>query len=439
MFMDISPGKFRAQMLKTDEAARQVLTGIFSRDLPPDRTLNDFFRRNRNCGSRDRKIIAAGIYSLLRFWGWMRKLPGEITAEIESGTVSLTAREMLVLIAGAVFVSGSDDGLFDNMRRELDIPAPRKVSGPLARIREFAAAVGLEKSFEMSDLIPENLSHLITPQLAKEDIYANLVRRPPMWLRVRHDHWEKVTAELEKNNIDFTRPFQSLPAVAVYSPAVNLFTLTSFREGLFEVQDLASMCIGAAAGAVPGQRWFDACAGAGGKTLMLAESMAGKGSILAGDIRERALENLRMRCRRAGYSNVSAKVHNGRNFKTRHPFDGVLLDVPCTGSGVWRRNPGFQWKLTPQQVEQYTATQQQILENFSPAVRCGGVLVYATCSMFEAENFRRIEQFLETHPGFELENFPHPLTGGPTGGMMQVNGAEFDCDWMFAARLRRNC
>ena len=439
--MELSPGKFRAQMCKMESAARKVLTGIFGRELPPDRLLNDFFRENRNCGARDRKAIASGVYALLRYWGWLRKLPGEeLTGEIEQGSVPLNSREMLALLAGGLYIEGKNGLLTERMFAELGLARLARNPEAYLRAGAFAKSINVMERFEYRELFPEKLIGEINPQLDQNQLFAMLAKRPPMWLRCRKNAVDKLLAELAANEIPATQiPGGDGSAVRVDNPGVSLFTLETFQNGDFEVQDLASQVIGLAAAPAPGERWYDACAGAGGKTLQLAELMSNRGTIVAGDIRISALENLKKRCRKAGYSNVTIRPHDGSPWKGKHPYDGVLLDCPCSGSGVWRRNPGCQWIMSAEKIAALTEKQRRILAGNAPAVKVGGVLIYATCSLFAAENLSVVEDFLAKNPGFALENFPHPLTGEDTGGMLQVDGGAFDCDWMFVARMRRNC
>lgn len=439
--VELTPGKFRAQMCKMEDACRKVLTGIFGRDLPPDRLLNDFFRENRGCGSRDRKAISAGVYALLRYWGWLRKLPGEeLTGAIESASVQLNSREMLSLIAGALYIEGKNGLLTDRMFAELNLnKLPRNPEAAL-RAKNFARSIDIDLDFEDKELFPGSLISEINPDIDQEKLWKNLSHRPPLWLRCRRGAAERVIAELAENDISISQ-FDGAGgcALRVDDSGVSLFKLSAFERGDFEVQDLASQAIGLVASPAPGERWYDACAGAGGKTLQLAEMMRGKGTLIAGDIRVSALENLKKRYRKAKYSNIAVRPHDGGVWKGKHPYDGVLLDCPCSGSGVWRRNPGCQWTMTKERINSLADKQLQIMENNCSAVKLGGVLVYATCSLFDAENRRNVERFLDRNPGFVLEKFTHPLAGTECGGMLQIDGGIFDCDWMFVARMRRNC
>lgn len=161
--------------------------------------------------------------------------------------------------------------------------------------------------------------------------------------------------------------------------------------------------------------------------------------MVASDIREYKLEDLRLRARRAGFPNIMTRAWDGKAPRRRQQgkFDGVLVDAPCSCSGVWRRNPDGRWKMRPGEIAEMAALQREILDAASGGVRPGGVLVYATCSIFEAENQGVVLDFLAGHPDFVLDSFPHPLTGENLSGMMAVLPGMGDCDSMFAARLRR--
>ena len=162
-----------------------------------------------------------------------------------------------------------------------------------------------------------------------------------------------------------------------------------------------------------------------------------KGSVLAGDIRAEKLEDLKKRARRAGFPNISTKPHNGSAWKGKHQFDGVLVDAPCSCSGVWRRNPGAQWKLTPQDIDDLSGTQFEILGNYANAVKTGGTMIYATCSIFDRENCDVVRKFLAAHEEYKLDPFPHPIYGNIVPGMVRIDSIDGDCDALFVARLRK--
>ena len=188
----------------------------------------------------------------------------------------------------------------------------------------------------------------------------------------------------------------------------------------------------------PGEHWWDVCAGGGGKTLQLASMMERRGSILATDIRAYKLEDLKRRAARAAYPNIRCAEWNGETVPRGKigEFDGVLIDAPCSSSGRWRRNPDGRWTSSLERVEELAGIQSRILECASGAVKPGGVLVYATCSLFEREDEEIVRNFLRKHQEYELEPFPDPATGKMTDGMLRTLPWFADCDASFVARMR---
>jgi len=442
---DLNAKKFRSQMKSCGNAARAVLEAMFLRGKPADRTLSGFFRENRQLGSRDRQFISEAIYSLLRGWGILRKfLPAERRGEIESGSIRIGRAELDALIYAALYLDGSNLPAADAIAKELGLawpkPDPEAASPFLGRADALAKVFGTPVEFSEADLVPDWVIPMLPPDFPAERFLADLRRRPPMWLRIQTRDRDRLAAELQGCGLALHRHERVENAFAVENPKVNLFTLDSFRRGEFEVQDLASQCIGLAAAPKPGERWLDACAGAGGKTLELADLMNRTGTVVACDVRSYKLDDLRIRARRAGFPNIVTREWDGKPFKGKQSgqYDGVLVDAPCSCSGVWRRNPDGRWTLKPDELAETAALQLRILEAASSAVRPGGVLVYATCSLFPCENRGVVEPFLAAHPEFSLEAFDHPLTGERCDGMLQLYSSDGDCDSMFVARMRRN-
>lgn len=185
----------------------------------------------------------------------------------------------------------------------------------------------------------------------------------------------------------------------------NLFRSPTFKEGLFEIQDASSQLVAAALEAAPGMRVIDACAGAGGKSLHLAALMENKGRILSMDVEEWKLKNTKLRARRAGVSIIEPKVIEGNKTikRLKESADRLLLDVPCSGLGVLRRNPDTKWKLSPESIENMLTVQQEIIQNYSTMVKPGGIMVYATCSILPIENQDQIAAFLKSERGQNFE------------------------------------
>jgi 16S rRNA (cytosine967-C5)-methyltransferase len=171
---------------------------------------------------------------------------------------------------------------------------------------------------------------------------------------------------------------------------------------LFEVQDASSQLVAAYLDVQPGMKVVDTCAGAGGKTLHLASLMENKGQLIAMDIYESKLKKLKIRARRNGAHNIDTKVIDSTKpiKKLYNKADRVLIDAPCSGIGVLRRNPDSKWKLQPEFLDEIRKTQQEILVQYSKMVKPGGKLVYATCSVLPSENQDQVKTFLKSNTEF---------------------------------------
>lgn len=217
----------------------------------------------------------------------------------------------------------------------------------------------------------------------------------------------------------------------------------AWRDGWVEVQDEGSQIVGMAVGAAPGQRIVDLCAGGGGKTLMLAAAMANRGRLLACDIDRARLSRLAPRAERAGATMIETRLldaaHEERALEDwRGTADAVLVDAPCSGTGTWRRNPEARWRLTPARLERLEAMQRRVLAVAAPLVRPGGLLVYVTCSLLDAEGTGQVDRFLADHPGWRAELVALPA-GSPHGAGHRLTPATDGTDGFFVARLRAPC
>lgn len=206
-----------------------------------------------------------------------------------------------------------------------------------------------------------------------------------------------------------------------------LFRTQSFKDGLFEQQDAGSQLVAAALDAKPGMKVIDACAGAGGKTLHIAAQMQGKGRLLAMDVEQWKLDKLKERARRNAAHNIETRlITSSKTIKRlKLSADRVLLDVPCSGLGVLKRNPDAKWRDTAERLPVLMALQQHILTSYSRMVKVGGVVVYATCSIFPCENRGQVDAFLAAHPNFRLIEDE------------SISPAESGFDGFYLARLER--
>ncbi|WP_341502292.1 RsmB/NOP family class I SAM-dependent RNA methyltransferase [Gallaecimonas sp. GXIMD4217] len=301
----------------------------------------------------------------------------------------------------------------------LELPRLRGVDWP-ARLREAKADGAVWHSF------PQWLDERAQAELGDgwPPLRAALNRPPAQYLRantlvtdaksLHHAlHHEKVPTRLEGE------------ALKVQGHRA-LFKTKAFHQGAFEQQDLGSQQVAPFLEVTPGMTVIDACAGAGGKTLHLAALMANRGRLLAMDIFEGKLKALKKRARRAGIHNLESRHIEGSATikRLKGKADRLLLDVPCSGTGVLRRNPDGKWQLQAADLDQLLATQAEILDSYARMLKAGGKLVYATCSILPSENEAQVAAFLARHPGrFLLE------------AERRLQPDQYDGDGFYMARL----
>lgn len=457
---DSQHSRLLSQARAVNVALMEVWTGVFRENRPADRVLNLFFRSHRQYGAQDRRLVSESIYSVFRWWGFLRRLlPPELTAELENRAGDPGAplprmrnEDTSAIILGAWLLEQKPlPDLVAVWCDSLEI-APEELEKELSGAADYLEAAskmfpllrrrlgGGSARLTPLDLLPEWVPAMLPPEIDAFNLVNWVQRRPPMWLRAQCHDVDVLVEQLRNYGLPTLRQRNMDQALRIDNAKVNLFTLAEFRGGLFEVQDLASQVIGIVASPCAGERWWDACAGAGGKTLQLADLMQRKGTVIASDIRGYKLDDLKLRARRAGFPNITTKEWDGKPLrkKQRGNYDGVLVDAPCTCSGTWRRNPDARWTLLKAEVAEMAALQSGILRSASTGVRSGGILIYATCSLFAAENYGVVEKFLAENPDFKLDPFSHPLTGRRCEGMLQVYPWDGDCDAMFVARMRRS-
>ena len=449
--MALDEGKLGSQARACEEILHNVLWHCLAQGQPADRAVAERLRGCRRYGSRDRRLFRDGLFGVLRWWGWLRNLApptfrAAIAAVDRDGPPPLRPGAWdAALLAAAVLELAPLPPVAAVWARRLEVALDRAPASDGADSRAQDAArvfawLGHEPVSPPGSeaLLPAWAVPEIVEAWPLDRLVTWLQRRVPLWLRVQGVPRSTAIAALAEAGVR-TEPHPALDAaLRVVTPRLNLGGLAPYRNGWVEVQDLASQCIGLSLGVRPGQHWWDACAGAGGKTLQIAALLRGKGAILATDVRARTLAELQRRVRRAGVGIVRCRSWDGeRAAAPESRFDGVLLDAPCSGSGTWRRNPGARWRGSAATIARCRARQLQLLRNAAAAVRRGGVLVYATCSLFRRENAAVAEAFLAEVPAFAAERFANPLTGALTSGALQIRPWDGDCDAMFVARFRR--
>jgi 16S rRNA (cytosine967-C5)-methyltransferase len=371
------------------EAIVHALLDIFKQRRHADKVIEATLKAHSKWGSRDRRFVAESTYELVRWWRSYWFLAGLPDAECLDAS-SLSARR--VWRVWAVYM-WRQTGSFPDLHECAGIDS-----------REIGHRFSVKPPPAIRAAVPDWLYERGERELgaAWPDVLAALNEPADVFLRVntlRATPAEAMSA-LAAEGID-ADPLPGLPEALRLRERRNVFSSKAFRDGLFEVQDAASQQIAPLLDPAPGQRIIDACAGAGGKTLHLAALMQNKGRIIALDIHRWKLEELRRRARRAGADTIETRpIDDPAAIKRLHGgADRVLLDVPCSGLGVLRRNPDTKWKSSPEEIQRLIETQKDLLERYSRMTRPGGKLVYATCSILPSENEAQVRAFLEASDG----------------------------------------
>ncbi len=268
--------------------------------------------------------------------------------------------------------------------------------------------------------------------------------QPPLTLRVNtlRSSRDELLREFETQGIE-AAPCRFSPDGIAITGRYTINTLPGFEAGLFAVQDEASQLAGMLLGAEPGERIWDTCCAPGGKSGHIAQQMDDTGELIATDISRTKLAIVQDNIRRLGIGSIStavADLHQPATFPEGH-FDRILLDAPCSGLGVIRRNPEAKWRLFSGDITRLASVQKTLLKNAAVRLKPGGTLLYATCSTSEAENELVVEDFLLHHPEFVLENlndlFPAWSDLIAFYGMFRVWPHRHGMDGFFAARIKR--
>ena len=360
---------------------------IFNEDEYADKVVEKALKRDKRWGARDRKFIAETIYDMVRW----KRLYNEIAGSKSHYTTENVWKNFAVLAV----LKGYELPDWNQLQ---GIPA-RRIKGKFDE---------LQKTRVFKESIPDWMDKRCIEELGEKhwskeiqalNQQASVILRTNTLKTTKQALQKKLSEEgIETVCIDGYK--QALQLVE----RANVFKTEAFKLGYFEVQDASSQLVAEYLDVKPGMRVIDTCAGAGGKTLHLAALMENKGQLIATDIYESKLKKLKIRARRAGVHNVTTKVIESAKVikKMKNTADAVLIDAPCSGIGVLKRNPDSKWKLQPEFVENIIKTQAEIFENYSKLVKVNGNLVYATCSVLPSENEKQVAHFLEKNPNFEF-------------------------------------
>ncbi len=399
-----------AALAALEQAVRAVMLEDGRTDMAAGRALRDHPRLS----PAEKAQVVRRAYAMVRRWRLVRHVAG-----VAGGLREPWAPGEFARLDAALSVT---EGVVPSFTPPRFAPAVAK------RRLDAARAEGGALAHALPDWLAERLRASLGRRFDR--VCTALLEEAPCVLRVNRRKGDpaSLAAMLDAEGVA-TRPVPGLPDALEAADRHAALGSRAFASGYFEVQDAGSQRVAPFLLGAPARRVIDACAGEGGKTLHLSDLMEGRGRIQAMDIDTRKLDTLRARAARADAQNIATRAVSPEAWRElAGSADAVLVDAPCSGTGVLRRQPETKWRLTPEGVAERVALQASILDDAAFAARpAGGLVVYATCSLLSEENEGQVARFLARHPGvFELERQQRVLPG--------VDG---DCDGFFMARLRR--
>ncbi|AFK03041.1 Fmu (Sun) domain protein [Emticicia oligotrophica DSM 17448] len=389
------------------EAVVFALQQIFNENRQADKVIEQVLKSNKKWGSRDRAFIAENTYEIVRWWRLLKFVANINCVRVEEEALFWQIFAAWRVLQGDKLPDWQD---FKAVNAK-EVITRNEEAQQLRKVRES---------------VPDWIDTIGEEELGENweaELHA-MNTQAPVVLR---------TNTLKTNKLDLKASFseigietETLPNVTdalVLPKRANVFSTELFKKGFFEVQDAGSQLIAEYLDVQAGMRVIDACAGAGGKTLHLATLMENKGRIIAMDVEDYKLQELQRRAKRNGIGNVETRLIEAKTIKRqRETADRLLLDVPCSGLGVLRRNPDAKWKLKKDFLEKIKQTQAEIITNYSKMLKKGGKMVYATCSILPSESEEQVKKFLAQNPDFNFisEKRTSPAKDGFDGFYMAL-------------------
>jgi 16S rRNA (cytosine967-C5)-methyltransferase len=418
-------------------AAIDVLTEIFERHRPASEALRDWGKAHRFAGSTDRHAIGTLVYDALRRRNSLAFRMGQ-------------ASPRALALAGLRDVWGLSPDAIATLAEEQHGPGTLSVEERAALSRDIAV-MPLHVQADIPEWLAPSYEKAFGPHAAEEG--AALAERAPVDLRVntlKADRAKVLDALSRFGAVE--GPWSPLavriPATGPDTRNANVEAEPAHGLGWFEVQDAGSQVAALLSGAAPGMHVADICAGAGGKTLALAALMKNEGTLVAHDLDRFRLRPIFERLTRAGVTNCEViSAQDKGKLEAAGPFDCVVIDAPCSGSGSWRRKPDAKWRLTQKQLDQRIKDQALVLEKGYALARPGGTILYITCSVLPEENTEQVAAFLQRHGDVRIVPYKEqwsrtiggtaPESADGAGETLLLTPARHDTDGFFVAVMKR--
>jgi len=363
------------------QAVVDVLSVIFIDNKYADKVIEKTLKENPKFGSRDRRFIAETTYDIVRNYRLFSYL-------------SNSENDFWKLL-GVYFIVNQ-------------LPMPEEREFKDLNINKILAALKDCKDPKITESYPDWFWEVAEAELGKETWLTEakaLNQQASVVLRVNTLKTTKAILKKYLLEQEITvSEVENHEDALVLGERQNLFNNQLFKLGLFELQDAGSQAISEYMDLEPGMRVIDACAGGGGKTLHISALMKNKGRIISMDVTQWKLDELKKRARRANASNIEPRLIEGSKTIKRleNTADRLLLDVPCSGTGVVKRNPDAKWKLNLEFINRTKELQQKILNEYSMMVKKDGIIIYSTCSVLPSENRMQVDEFLKVKSDFIL-------------------------------------
>ena len=405
------------------------------RRIPADVVMARYHRKRRFIGSKDRGEISRQVYGVLRH-------EAQLAWWLEKAGYDRSPRGMS--LGGLVFLDSLSlselGGLFDG---DVYCPIPlstKERDWVRSNVGQPLLHADMPESIELNypDWMQPALRDLFGDQLAEAMVALNAEATVDLRVNTLKATRQQVMATLSHQEMKpVPTPFAA-EGVRLKKRGA-LIAMQAYRDGWFEIQDEGSQLVAHLVRAQPGEIGIDFCAGAGGKTLALSAHMKNRGRILAWDIAAARLKQMTPRLARAGVSNVQTRLLKSEwdSSLVKHAVsaDWVLLDVPCSGTGMWRRSPDLKRRTSPQDLEKVAEQQRQIADSAARLVKPGGRLVYATCSILRQENEDQVDRFLAVHPEFTVQPANLPTAKDKSAAYLRLFPHQHKTDGFFGAVL----
>lgn len=378
--------------------------------IPLHRFLTEYFKENRQMGSKDRRAVSRFLYHYFRLGqAWADGSPRE----------RLILAEFLCTAESAVIESADLEQEVQGLSSELMLEMKARLRGSLEDKIEWWEA---NSPFQLEQVFPG--MQLLSDVLDHRAFSTQFFRQPDLFLRVRRGQERRVEALLERHGISFERLEER---VLAFPNGTSLDQIRGLK-GLVEVQDLSSQRSLEDLKIAPEESWWDACSGAGGKSLLLLDRFP-RTRLLVSDFRPSILRNLDERFEQAGITDYRRKIIDLNKDTTpllgEERFDGILLDVPCTGSGTWGRTPEMLQFFQSAAVTEFSKLQYNLVSRALQHLKPGGQLVYITCSVFREENEELVQSIAQQH-GLEIIHMDYKI------------GYHHQADTLFVGILKNN-